>query len=171
MIYKGAPRGNPRLRARETGADALQTLEYDDLDAEDRALLDAAREATGTAYAPYSGVRVGAALRLADGEIVQASNVENAAYGATICAERMAVGRANAMGRRDIRTVAVTARGGSLGQDQVVTPCGPCRQVLHEMGATSGGTIRVIMGTPATDRVTIASIAELLPLAFDGLTR
>ena len=171
MIYKGAPRGNPRLRARETGVEAVQTLEYDDLDAEDRALLDAARDATSTAYAPYSGVRVGAALRLADGEIVTASNVENAAYGATICAERMAVGRANAMGRRDIRSVAVTARGGALGEDQVVTPCGPCRQVLHEMAALSGSTLRVVMGTPGTARVTIATIDQLLPLAFDGLTR
>lgn len=131
--------------------------------------MDAAREITATAYAPYSGVRVGAALRTASG-IVTGSNVENAAYGSTICAERMAVGRANAGGERSFEAVAITADGAALPPGQVVSPCGACRQVLYEMARATGVETRVLMGTPATDEVTIASLAELLPLPFDRLS-
>lgn len=132
--------------------------------------MDAAREVLATAYSPYSRVRVGAALRTADG-IVTGSNVENAAYGSTICAERMAVGRANAEGKRAFEAVAITADGVGLPAAQVVSPCGACRQVLHEMAHATGSETRVLMGTPSTDEVTIASLAELLPLPFDRLSR
>lgn len=149
----------------------MERLIYDDLDPEDRELVDAARGACDTAYAPYSGVHVGAALRTAAGRVITASNVENAAYGSTICAERMAVGRANALGAREFPAVAVAARGDALPGDQVVTPCGSCRQVLHEMAAVTGTRTRVLMTTPGTDRVTIATLDELLPLPFNPLSR
>lgn len=149
----------------------MERLIYDDLDPEDRELVDAARGACDTAYAPYSGVHVGAALRTAAGRVITASNVENAAYGSTICAERMAVGRANALGAREFPAVAVAARGDVLPGDQVVTPCGSCRQVLHEMAAVTGTRTRVLMTTPGTDRVTIATLDELLPLPFNPLSR
>lgn len=144
----------------------MERLTYDDLDPGDRELVDAARAACVTAYAPYSGVHVGAALRTRDGRIVSGSNVENAAYGSTICAERMAVGRANAEGDRAFSAVAVAARGEGLPPDQVVTPCGSCRQVLHEMAAASGSRTRVLMTTPGTDRIIIGSLDDLLPLPF-----
>lgn len=147
----------------------METVDYDDLSPADRELVDAARAATRTAYAPYSGVRVGAALRTSDGAMVTGSNVENAAYGSTLCAERMAVGRANAGGQRAFHAVAVAADGGGLPADQVVSPCGACRQVLHEMAHVTGTPTRVIMTTPGTDRVTIAPLGELLPLPFDPL--
>lgn len=147
----------------------METIAYEELDGEDRELLDAAREVRETAYAPYSGVRVGAALRAATG-IIAGSNVENAAYGSTICAERMAVGRANAGGDRSFEAVAVTAHGGTLAEDQVVSPCGACRQVLHEMAAITGTETRVIMDTPGGHRVAIATLAELLPFPFDPLS-
>lgn len=149
----------------------MERLAYDDLDPMDRELLDAARAICRTAYAPYSGVHVGAALRTADGRVITGSNVENAAYGSTICAERMAVGRANAEGTRSFAAVAVAATGERLPDDQVVTPCGACRQVLHEMAAVTGTRTRVLMSTPGTDRVTIASLDELLPLPFNPLSR
>lgn len=152
------------------GADGVERLTYDDLDPGDRDLVDAAREACTTSYAPYSGVHVGAALRTRDGRIVTGSNVENAAYGSTICAERMAVGRANAEGERAFTAVAVTAAGERLPPDQVVTPCGSCRQVLHEMAAATGSRTRVLMTTPGTDRITIGSLEELLPLPFGPLS-
>lgn len=148
----------------------VERTRYDRLDAGDRELMDAAREVLETAYAPYSGVRVGAALRTASG-IITGSNVENAAYGSTVCAERMAVGRANAMGERGFSAVAVTARGERLRPAQVVSPCGSCRQVLQEMGQVSGQDPRVLMGTPGTDEVTIARLSELLPLPFTALSR
>lgn len=149
----------------------METGRYDDLDGPDRELVDAARAACDTAYAPYSGVLVGAALRTAGGAIVTASNVENAAYGSTICAERMAVGRANARGERAFAAVAIAARGAILRPDQVVSPCGGCRQVLHELAAVTGTATRVLMTTPGTDDVTIATLDELLPLPFDALSR
>lgn len=148
----------------------MERLRYDALDARDRALVDAAREACETAYAPYSGVHVGAALRTPSG-IVTGSNVENAAYGSTICAERMAVGRANAEGERRYTAVAVAARGGALRPEQVVSPCGSCRQVLHELSAVTDAGTRVLMTTVGTDEIVLADLDELLPLAFGGLSR
>lgn len=146
----------------------VETTRYDRLSEEDRRLLDAAREATDTAYAPYSGVRVGAALRTPDGPVT-GSNVENAAYGSTLCAERMAVGRANARGLRAYTAVAVTAAGDRLRTGRPVSPCGACRQVLHEMARMTGTETRVLMAAPGSDDVTIATLAELLPLPFDPL--
>jgi cytidine deaminase len=148
----------------------METIPYDRLDPDDRALIDAAREVAGTAYAPYSGVHVGAALRTPSG-IVTGSNVENGAYGSTICAERMAVGRANARGERSFPAVAVTATGGALRPGQVTSPCGACRQVLHEMAHVTGTETRVLMTTPGTDDITVAFLSELLPLPFDPLSR
>ena len=147
----------------------METTTYQELAEEDRELLDAARAVADTAYAPYSGVQVGAALRTPSG-IVTGSNVENGAYGSTICAERMAVGRANAQGERSFSAVAVTARGERLSPGHVTSPCGSCRQVLQEMAHVSGTETRVLMTTPGSDRITIASLAELLPLPFDPLT-
>ncbi len=146
----------------------METTSYDRLTDEERRLLDAARAATDTAYAPYSGVRVGAALQTAEGPITGA-NVENGAYGSTICAERMAVGRANAMGHRAFPAVALAATGNALDQDRPVSPCGACRQVLHEMAMTSGTETRILMAAPDSDEVTIATLAELLPLPFEPL--
>jgi cytidine deaminase len=166
MIHDTGSAGNPTERKIH-----VETLHYRDLTDNDRELMDAAREATSAAYAPYSGVHVGAAIRTATGDIVTAANVENAAYGATICAERMAVGRANALGTRAFAAIAVTAAGNALGRDRVVSPCGACRQVLHEMGAATGSGTRVLMGTVGSDHVTIADLADLLPLPFDALSR
>ncbi|MFP4623229.1 MAG: cytidine deaminase [Gemmatimonadota bacterium] len=148
----------------------METTRYDSLGLEDRELMDAAVEAVERAYAPYSGVRVGAAIRTPGG-VVTGANVENAAYGSTLCAERMAVGRANAMGERAFTAVAVTARGEALPPSRVVSPCGACRQVLQEMAQVTGTETRVLMGTPGTDEVTVATLAELLPLPFRALSR
>lgn len=146
----------------------METVRYQELDPEDRALVDAARQARSTAYAPYSHVRVGAAIRTRGG-IVTGSNVENAAYGSTLCAERMAVGRANARGDRAFPAVAVAADGEALAPDAPVSPCGACRQVLLEMARATGTATRVLMTEPGTDRVTIAGLTELLPLPFEPL--
>lgn len=145
----------------------METSTYDDLDAGDRALIDAARDAMAMAYAPYSGIRVGAALRTAGG-VVTGSNVENAAFGSTLCAERMAVGRANARGERAYPAVAIAAEGEALPPGRPVSPCGACRQVLSEMSHATGTETRVLMTEPGSDRVTIAGLRELLPLPFES---
>ncbi len=121
----------------------------------DLALLAFAREAQDKAYAPYSEFRVGAAV-YAEGDIYQGVNVENAAYGSTLCAERGAVMAAIAAGARSIDALAV------VGDSEAPTvPCGACRQVLAEFNPT----MRVVMGG-RTDEVMVMTLDELLPEAF-----
>lgn len=119
-------------------------------------LLAAARAAAGAAYAPYSGFAVGAALLFDDGAVIAACNVENASYGLSLCAETNAVARAMAEGRRGgLVAVAVCGPEGA-----VVTPCGRCRQVLHELAAL-GGTDPVVWCGEAE-----FALSALLPDAF-----
>lgn len=127
----------------------------------DRAeLIAAAREAMGSAYAPYSDFRVGAALRFDDGAIVTGTNVENASYGLSLCAETVAVAKAMAEGRRGgLVEIAVTGTGPAP-----VTPCGRCRQVLNEL-AELGGTDPVVWAC-GTDEVREYRLSGLLPAAF-----
>ena len=114
----------------------------------------------GDAYAPYSGFRVGAALRFADGTVITGANVENASYGLSLCAETVAVAKALSGGRREgLVEVAVAASGTDL-----VTPCGRCRQVLHELAAL-GGTDPLIHCCGPTD-VRATPLSALLPQAF-----
>jgi len=123
-------------------------------------LVAAARAAAEQAYAPYSRFRVGAALRFADGAVVTGSNVENASYGLSLCTETVAVARAFAEGRRGgLVEVAVAASGPGT-----VTPCGRCRQVLHEL-ADLGGTDPTIHCCGA-DEVRAVRLSALLPEAF-----
>jgi cytidine deaminase len=118
---------------------------------DDAALLAHARRAAEGAYAPYSGFRVGAAVKLRDGRVLTGANVENASYGLTLCAERAALGRAAADGARpgDVDAVAVTA-----------SPCGGCRQWLHEFRVA-----RVVFEHDGA--VLVRSAAELLPDSFE----
>ncbi|MFA5845130.1 MAG: cytidine deaminase [Coriobacteriia bacterium] len=121
----------------------------------DLTLLAFAREVQEKAYAPYSGFRVGAAV-FAGGEIYQGVNVENAAYGSTMCAERAAAAAAIAAGCTEIDAVAVVGD-----SDAPTVPCGACRQFLAEFNPA----MRVIMGGK-TDAVEVSSLEEMLPDAF-----
>ena len=93
----------------------------------DRELLRIAKEASLNAYAPYSGFPVGAALECDDGTVYTGCNVENAAYGDTICAERCALVKAVSEGQRKFTRIAVYGEGKNY-----CMPCGSCRQVLAE---------------------------------------
>ncbi len=138
---------------------------YKDLSKEDQELLDAAEAAMENSYSPYFNFNVGAALRTIDGEIITGTNMENAA-GTSICAERTAILRANAMGKRKFTAMAVIGkpRGGSV--PEPITPCGFCRQVIFESSQISDTNIKVIMSNTAKDKIIISYINTLLPLAF-----
>jgi cytidine deaminase len=116
-----------------------------------------AREARDRARAPYSRFRVGAALKTRTGEIVTGGNIENAAYGLTMCAERVAVFKAVSEGLEGFEAISVVADG-----RRVTAPCGPCRQVLWELC----GNILVHM-VDLKGRSRSMQLSELLPLPFD----
>lgn len=119
-------------------------------------LVDAARAAQTRAIAPYSRFHVGAALLLASGEVITGCNVENATYGLTMCAERVALVKALSEGNRTFRALAVSADAALP-----TPPCGACRQLLWEYC----GDIPVIMANPR--EVTMrTSLAVLLPEPF-----
>ncbi len=122
-------------------------------------LVAAACAARQRSYSPYSHFRVGAALRCPDGHIVTGTNVENASFGLSICAERAAIARAVAEGRREFVAIAVCADG-----VRPTPPCGACRQVLLEL-APDLEVLLAGQAGPAGD-VVATTIGELLPAAF-----
>ena len=130
------------------------------MDVEEK-LLEEAKKAMGRAYAPYSHFRVGAAVLSSDGRIVNGANYENASYGCTICAERVAITRANVEGINDIVSIAVIGS-----SDEPITPCGACRQVLSEASSRCGRDIEVIMSNSNKEKIKKMRVSELLPLAF-----
>jgi cytidine deaminase len=119
-----------------------------------------ARRALANSYAPYSKFPVGAALRFADGTVVTGTNIENASYGLSLCAETVAVAKAMDEGHRGgLEEVAVISDGNGP-----ATPCGRCRQVLAEL-AGLGGTDPVVWCAGGDD-VVEARLSELLPQPF-----
>ena len=124
------------------------------------ALVQAALQARMAAYAPYSGFKVGAALRLRSGGFLTGVNVENASYGLTICAERNAVAHAVNQGLQpgDIAEVAVVADASGI-----TAPCGACRQVLAEFASPA---TPVWLHNLRDGQTLKTTVAELLPLAF-----
>ncbi len=121
-------------------------------------LIAAARAARANAHARFSNFKVGAALEAADGTIVTGCNIENATYGLTICAERVAMFKALSDGRRQFTRVAIVAD-----TEEPTPPCGACRQILWEFG----GDLEVILAN--TERETARfKLSELLPHPFDA---
>jgi cytidine deaminase len=120
------------------------------------ALVAAARAARRNAYAPYSRFRVGAAV-LAGRAVFRGVNVENASYGLTVCAERVAVGAAVAAGVRQLDAVAIAS-----GTREPTPPCGACLQVLAEFG---GPDLPVVLAG-AGGRIVETTLGELMPHAF-----
>ena len=127
-------------------------------------LIAAARKAAKDAYAPYSDYQVGSALLFDDGAIVTGSNVENASYGLTLCAESVAVARALGEGKRGGLTQVAVVGPMDKGDGAPITPCGRCRQVLNEI-AQLGGTDPEVLCV-GNDEVRRVLLSELLPHAF-----
>ena len=129
-------------------------------------LVNRAIEAAGNAYAPYSRYHVGAAVLLENGAIVTGNNQENAAYPSGLCAERVAIFYAGSQYPELTATrIAIAAMHDHLIQDEPVTPCGACRQVLFEKEEQGKRSLEVIMF--GQHRILIVSSAkDLLPLPF-----
>lgn len=142
-------------------------LNYDELSAAELELVNAAREASHRAYAPYSHFHVGAAIRLENGVIVPGSNQENAAFPSGTCAERSACYYAGARypGVK-FEAIAVAARGADGEElDEPASPCGACRQALVEYEHLAGRNVPVYMaGKSKVYR--LPSVSALLPFTF-----
>ncbi len=124
---------------------------------ENEVLISYAKKAMGNAYAPYSGFSVGAALLTSDGEIFTGCNVENASFGATICAERCAVLKAISEGYTSFEKIAIVSSSGAF-----TYPCGICRQFLSEFMEEG-----IVVLTDAEDNIKEYSLESLIPFAFN----
>ena len=122
-------------------------------------LLEEAKKAAENSYSPYSGFKVGAALRLTNGKVVTGTNVENVSYGLTICAERAALVRAVSEFGPDIRIEAVAVANLN---NAASPPCGACRQMLAEFAEHDAPVV-----FPAADGIRTMSFEQVLPLGFD----
>lgn len=145
----------------------IQECQMDELSAEDRQLVEQAIEATRRSYAPYSHFRVGAAVRLENGEIVIGCNQENAAYPSGLCAERTALFAAGAQYPDvPVRVLAVAARGtdGEM-TEEPTGPCGSCRQVIIESETRAKHPIRILLYGRRCVYI-IDGIRQLMPLTF-----
>ena len=139
----------------------------EDLDDKDRELLAAAQGAAKTSHSPYSRFKVGAALRLASGTVVTASNQENIAYPAGLCAESICMSSAGSHCAGDeMVTLAVTTLSGD-DSDELLTPCGICRQVISEYRSRQDAPIRILMRGRQGQIVVAPDIQALLPLMFE----
>lgn len=121
-------------------------------------LIEEAKTALQYAYAPYSNYRVAAALLTEQGDVFTGVNIENASYGATICAERVAIFKAVSAGQLKFTAIALVT-----GQGDLPTPCGMCRQVMVEFGNMD---MEVILSNAGQKE--IYRLGDLLPLSFTG---
>ena len=126
--------------------------------ADDETLIEAARRARENALASFSHFKVGAALETADGQIITGCNIENATYGLTLCAERVAMFKAISEGHLRFTRIAIVAN-----TDQPTPPCGACRQILWEFG----GELEVLLANLNAPRGRY-QLRDLLPLPFDA---
>lgn len=144
----------------------VEVCSYEELPADDRRLIDEARNATDGSHAPYSNFHVGAALLMDDGTVVKGANQENAAFSSGTCAERSALFYAtSANPGMAVRKIAIAARtvDGAF-QALPISPCGACRQALLEYEHLYGDMEVLLYGTDKIYR--LPSIKSLLPLCF-----
>jgi cytidine deaminase len=140
--------------------------QLDELSEQQVILVNSAIKAARDAYAPYSEYHVGAALRLANGEIVIGSNQENAAYPSGMCAERVALFYAGARHPDvPVESIAIAAIREGIVQEEPVAPCGACRQVLYEKESQGEESMELILHGSKKIQV-LSRVTDLLPLPF-----
>lgn len=147
----------------------VRLYEYDRLDElseEQIILVNSAIKTARDAYAPYSEYHVGAAVRLANGEVVIGSNQENVAYPSGLCAERVAIFYAGARHPDvPVLSIAIAAIREGIIQEEPVAPCGACRQVLYEKESQGDSPMEIILYGGKMIQV-FSKVTDLLPLPF-----
>ena len=147
--------------------DFVEFQSSSELNEDDRVLLEKARAATSDAYAPYSKFHVGAAARLANGEIITGSNQENASFPAGMCAERVMLSAISSLYPQiAIPVMAVSYDQPGAQSTEPIAPCGLCRQTLQEYELRSKQPIRLILSGMNGKVMIFSSVSDLLPLAF-----
>ena len=145
---------------------AVTVCSYEELNEPMKQLVDAAKKKTEDAYCPYSGFSVGAAARLANGDIVTGANQENAAYPSGLCAERVALFAANAnQPNQPVVALAIAAYTKGHFTKDVVSPCGACRQVMLESEHRYKEKMTVVLYGEEGCYI-FESASDLLPLNF-----
>ena len=133
-------------------------------------LLERARQAALSAYAPYSRFSVGCAVESVDGEVAVGANMENACYRLGVCAEISALTAAQgAFGLAKVARIAVAGghvESGALAGEAVCTPCGGCRQAIYEAACLSGADVEILAANGAGTKIESRKISELLPSGF-----
>jgi cytidine deaminase len=140
---------------------------FDELNGDDQHLLKTAQDAASLAYAPYSEFHVGAAAKLANGELIKGGNQENASFPAGLCAEGVVMAMAAArFPRVPIVTLAISYYSSRTQSDHPISPCGICRQSLEEFKSKTGSAVRILMGGMTGKVFEVTDASALLPLAF-----
>jgi cytidine deaminase len=148
----------------------IQICSYDELLSEEKNLIDHAKEACSRAYAPYSQFQVGAAVLLANGEIVTGNNQENVAFPSGLCAERTTLFYANSrFPEQAVQSLAIAAYTKGDFVESPISPCGACRQVILETAMRYQSPIRIFL-YGKNEIYIVGSIKDLLPLAFTEIT-
>lgn len=154
---------------KESGFKYTEYSKKEDLSAEDLKVVNNAIDAQKSSYSPYSKFKVGAAVLLANGEIIQGSNQENGAYPSGLCAERVALFYAGAkFPNVPIKTIAISASFDNHLTSEPISPCGACRQVMIESRNIGNEPMRVIL--TGKDRIyVIEDVTFLLPFSFSSV--
>ena len=140
---------------------------WESLQTVDKSVVNKAFEAMEKAYAPYSKFKVGAALLLEDGQIIQGNNQENIAYPSGLCAERVALFHAGAQFPGiTVDLICIVAKGDLMPISQLLSPCGACRQVMLESENRQNKPIRIILVNQDNRTMCIDSVQNLLPFGF-----
>ena len=142
----------------------MKVVTFEKLPDKYKELLKKAKDAINNSYSPYSNFKVGAAVLSQSGKIYTGTNVENSSYGLTMCAERVAIFKAVSEGERKFEAIAIIGT-----SNNVVSPCGACRQVILEFSQLSDKKIEVIMSNENMNKVIISTIDEHIPLGFGPL--
>ncbi|WP_200975759.1 cytidine deaminase [Echinicola sp. 20G] len=149
---------------------SLTLLDIHELDEKEIELVNKAKNAMNSAYAPYSNFKVGAAILLENEEILTANNQENASFPVGICAERLLLGYAHAnFPKLKPLKIAIIAQKKGSDKFATVSPCGLCRQTINEYELKFKTDIQILMYTPNDQILKADNISQLLPFKFNDL--